>query len=141
VPSSLDGAGWSAVQKDMGATLRCVPLLCLAFLLSLPLTGCDFLCKRPSLRAREAVLRTNLRTLRDVIGQYRGDKGRRPETLEALVEAGYLRKVPIDPMTRSNETWMLVHAPAMGEVGERGIADVRSGAAGRGSDGRPYRQW
>jgi general secretion pathway protein G len=107
----------------------------LAVVAGLSLIGCPACCGRPSLRTREAVLRTNLRTLRDVIGQYRGDKGRRPESFEALIEAGYLRKVPIDPITHSSATWLPVYGS------EGGIREVRSGAEGRGTDGRLYRDW
>ena len=60
-------------------------------------------------RASESVLKTNLRTLREVIDQYYGDKGHYPETLEALVEERYLRAVPIDPITKSADTWQLVY--------------------------------
>ena len=55
-------------------------------------------------RTREAVLKTNLRTLRDVIDQHYGDKGKYPTSLEALVEEGYIRKIPQDPITKSSET-------------------------------------
>jgi prepilin-type N-terminal cleavage/methylation domain-containing protein len=104
------------------------------------------------LRARESVLKTNLRTFRDVIDQRYGDKGRYPPSLEALVEEGYLRKIPIDPITRSSETWIPVYEevdpdkpPAEteggGETDEPGIIDVRSGSALTGLDGRPYQDW
>lgn len=119
------------------SVLAVLVVLCLI----LPLTGCNSGCRPPSLRAKEAVLRTNLQTLRDVIGQYRGDKGRRPESLEALVEAGYLRKVPIDPFTRSSESWVPLYAPSAAGARTREIVDVRSGASGRGRDGRLYREW
>lgn len=91
--------------------------------------------KTVPLRARESVLKTNLRTLRDVIGQRHGDKGRYPTTLETLVEEGYLRKIPMDPFTKSRETWVLVHD------GQRGIIDVKSGAPGSSLDGQPYKEW
>jgi general secretion pathway protein G len=102
-------------------------------------------------RAREAVLKTNLRALRDVLDQYYADKGHYPASLEALVEDGYLRKVPVDPITRSTDTWVPIYqepsleeAPAetdLPEGGEPGIMDVRSGAPGTGADGRPYSEW
>jgi len=96
-------------------------------------------------RANESVLKTNLHTLRDVIDQYHGDKGKYPQSLEVLVEAGYLRKVPLDPITKRNDTWILVReetseesgAPQEGEDGP-GIEDVKSGAPGTMLDGRPY---
>lgn len=86
--------------------------------------ACDHL--RLTAHAREAVLRTNLHTLRDVIAQHHGDKGRYPERLEELVEAGYLRKIPADPMTRSSATWVPVYAKDP-VTGRRGIVDVRAG--------------
>lgn len=100
-------------------------------------------------RAKEAVLKTNLRTFRSAIDQHYADKGRYPATLEALVESGYLREVPVDPMTKSAETWVLVYEeeggeePLEGEEGESGpgIVDVRSGAPGAARDGTPYGEW
>jgi len=102
-------------------------------------------------RAREAVLKTNLRTLREGLDQYYADKGRFPATLEALVEDGYLRAMPQDPITRSTDTWVPEYEelspdeePAeidLDEGGGPGIIDVHSGAEGNGSDGRPYSEW
>jgi general secretion pathway protein G len=106
-------------------------LLLLAAVLS---AGCD--CVRVPLRAREAVLRTNLTTLRDVLGQYRGDKGHAPESLQALVDQGYLRKLPIDPFTKRSDTWVPIYAPA-----SKGVVGVHSGSSRRGLDGRSYREW
>jgi general secretion pathway protein G len=107
--------------------------------------------KNVPLRARETVLKTNLRTLRDVIDQHYGDKGRYPTSLEALVEEKYLRKIPIDPITKSAETWVLVYEetdpdnpPAETETsedGQPGIIDVKSGAPGASLDGQPYEEW
>ncbi len=103
------------------------------------------------LRARESVLKTNLRTLRDVIDQHYGDKGKYPTSLESLVEQGYLRKIPIDPITKSSDTWILVYEetdpdnpPAETETsedGQPGIIDVKSGAPGSSRDGQPYEEW
>ena len=103
------------------------------------------------LRARESVLKTNLRTFRDVIDQHYGDKGMYPKSLEALVEAGYLRKIPIDPITRSAETWVPIYEeidpdnpPAESEGVDElapGIVDVRSGAPENSLDGTPYGEW
>ena len=102
-------------------------------------------------KAKEAVLKTNLRALRDVLDQYYADKGRYPASLETLVEDGYLRAVPMDPITRSADTWVPIYQePSLDEGAaetdlpegaEPGIMDVRSGAPGTGSDGRPYSEW
>jgi len=126
----------------MRSAHRFPSLLPLLLVLALPVAGCDFtydLFDDPGVPAKEDVLRTTLHTLRDVIGQYHGDKGRHPETLHALLESGYLRQLPIDPFTRSSDTWIAVYAPTAGAA--RSLIDVRSGAEGRGSDGRPYRDW
>ena len=91
----------------------------------------------PPLEMYDEVLRADLRIMRDVIGQYRGDRGRHPESLEDLVAAGYLRKIPIDPFTKSSATWRLTHENRPGMDGPHGIVDVHSGARGKAHDGRP----
>lgn len=90
--------------------------------------------------AREAVLRTDLRTMRDCIAQFHGDKNRHPDSLQELVKAGYLHKIPIDPVTRRADTWRprMVRAGALLETR---VVDVHSGSEKVGSDGRPYSQW
>jgi general secretion pathway protein G len=106
--------------------------------------------KNMPLRSKEVVLKTNLRTLRDVIDQHYGDKGRYPPTLDALVEAGYLRRVPNDPITRRNDTWVVVYEevdpdnPPLesdGEEAQPGIIDVHSGSEDVAMDGTRYADW
>jgi len=107
--------------------------------------------KNVPVRAREAVLKTNLRTLRDVIDQHYGDKGKYPTSLDALVTEGYLRRLPTDPITKSTETWVPVYEeldpdkPAAesetSDDGKPGIIDVHSGAPGNSLDGSPYKDW
>jgi general secretion pathway protein G len=102
-------------------------------------------------RANESVLKTNLRTIRDLIDQYYGDQGHYPETLEVLVDKGYVRMVPYDPITKSFTTWKLVFEepdpllePAetdIPEAGEPGIIDVHSGSPAIALDGSPYAEW
>lgn len=102
-------------------------------------------------RANESVLKTNLRTLRDLIDQYYGDQGHYPETLEVLVEKGYVRQIPYDPITKSDATWALVFEepdplaePAetdLPEGGGPGIIDVHSGSPLNALDGTPYATW
>ena len=83
-------------------------------------------------RAREAVLKSDLHTIRETIDQYFADKGQYPDSLETLVEEGYLRKVPEDPFTKSSSTWVVEYAEQgedslSGEEGMTGpgIFDVR----------------
>lgn len=87
-------------------------------------------------RSKEAALLENLFTLRDVIDQYYADRGQYPPSLRALVQERYIRSVPKDPMTNSQDTWLVV-PPADG----MGIYDVHSGSDETGSDGKPYREW
>jgi general secretion pathway protein G len=90
-------------------------------------------------RAKENALRTSLNVMRDAIDQFAADKGRYPESLDEMVDARYLRAVPVDPMTGSARTWVLVAPPDDGAKGR--VYDVRSGTAGRGGDGRLIADW
>jgi len=105
-------------------------------------------------RAKESVLKTNLRTLREVIDQYYGDKGHYPVSLDELVTSKYLRQVPFDPFTKSGATWVLTFEEedggAEGEPGPPptgseeqgpGLVDVHSGSTATALDGTPYAQW
>jgi general secretion pathway protein G len=89
-------------------------------------------------RSKEAVLKENLAVMRDALQKYYGDKGKYPDRLEELAAAKYLRRIPIDPMTSSSETWVIV-PPKDSEKGA--VYDVHSGAAGKGLDGTAYAEW
>ena len=89
-------------------------------------------------RSKEAVLREDLFQLRDAIGKYYGDKGKYPDSLDALTSEKYLRKVPVDPITESAATWVVV-SPEDPQKG--GVVDVKSGAQGKASDGSVYSEW
>ncbi|GAA6140409.1 prepilin-type N-terminal cleavage/methylation domain-containing protein [Hydrogenophaga sp. 5NK40-0174] len=90
--------------------------------------------------AREAVLRQNLVGLRDAIDAYYRDHGRYPETLDDLVAAKYIRKLPTDPITERNDTWKVV-PPDGASASTKSVFDVRSGAPGEARDGSQYSQW
>jgi general secretion pathway protein G len=89
-------------------------------------------------KSKEAVLKENLYQMREAISRYHADKGKYPETLQALAADKYLRKVPLDPVTESALTWIVV-APE--DPQKDGVWDVRSGAPGKGLDGSEYAQW
>lgn len=91
-------------------------------------------------RAREAALRTSLNVMRDAIDKFVADQGRHPGSLEELVQRRYLRTVPEDPVTGRSDSWVLLPPPEQ-SLDQQGVGDVRSGAAGRGSDGRPYQSY
>jgi general secretion pathway protein G len=90
-------------------------------------------------RSREAVLKENLFQMRDAIGKYHADKGKYPDSLQALATEQYLRKVPIDPVTQSETTWVVVPIPGGTEI--TAVFDVRSGAQGKGVDGSEFSTW
>ena len=94
-------------------------------------------------RSKESVLKNNLFTLRQVIDEYTYDKQKAPQSLQDLVSAGYLRDIPIDPMTDSNQTWHTIMEDALQSVDqtEPGIFDVKSGSDKTGLDGTPYADW
>jgi general secretion pathway protein G len=98
--------------------------------------------KASVIQAREAVLREDLFQLRDLISQYQADKGNDPESLEALVEAGYLRAIPVDPMT-GDADWEIVYAePDFENPAEiPGVYDVHSASQGTSLGGTPYSEW
>ena len=88
--------------------------------------------------ARETILLDNLRNTREVIDQYYSDTGRYPDSLEQLVEKKYLRNVPVDPVTESSATWILV-PPEDGTKGA--VYSIKSGAPGNDRSGKPYLDW
>ena len=93
--------------------------------------------------AKEATLHQQLHGLREAIDQYHADKNHYPGSLEALVEDKYIRQVPIDPITKSADTWQTTLAePEPGNPSaEPGIFDVKSGAEGTSLEGTPYSEW
>ena len=98
---------------------------------------------RTIIRAKESVLKNNLFTLRTVIDNYTYDKQKAPQSLQDLVSEGYLREIPIDPMTGSNQTWKTIMEDASQSVNqsEPGIFDVKSGSDKMSLDGTPYSDW
>ncbi len=92
------------------------------------------------IRAKESVLRSNLQTMRAVIDQYTFDKERPPQSLQELVDEGYLREIPIDPITESRDTWQVI-VDSSTPGGESGVWNVKSGSDKSSLDGTPYNDW
>ncbi|MEX1245405.1 MAG: prepilin-type N-terminal cleavage/methylation domain-containing protein [Thermoanaerobaculia bacterium] len=97
-------------------------------------------------RAREATLRADLFTFRSVIDQYKGDKGNYPPDLETLIRDGYIRKIPLDPMTKAAD-WVLAFEEEATESDDPnveavpGIIDVHSASTQVALDATPYSEW
>jgi general secretion pathway protein G len=89
-------------------------------------------------KSKETILAENLRNTRAVIDQFHADTGRYPDSLEQLVEKKYLPRVPFDPVLESDAGWIVVPP----EDASRGsVADIHSGAEGKGRNGKPYSEW
>ena len=88
------------------------------------------------IKAREAALKQELFTMRDLLDQYRADKGKYPDAIGELQASGYLRQIPVDPFTKSNSTWQSIIEATQG-----GVFDVHSGSEQVALDGSTYNQW
>ena len=137
---------WRA-QSEAGVAVPGFTLLELMVVLTLIMILASFAVptyQRAILRAREAVLREDLYTMRKLIDEYTLDKQYPPTALEDLVSAGYLRGgIPADPFTGSNETWQVVteDVPIAPNQAASGIVDVHSGSEAESMEGTPYSSW
>jgi general secretion pathway protein G len=135
----LTGRGIS--RRRFGFTLieLMIVMAVIAVLMSVALP----IYNRTIMRSKESVLKNNLFTLRTVIDEYTYDKQKAPQTLQDLVSDGYLRQVPVDPITGSADTWKLIMEDATNTVNqtEPGIFDVRSGSDKTSLEGTPYSEW
>jgi general secretion pathway protein G len=85
--------------------------------------------------SKEAILRDNLRITRDTIDKFYGDTGRYPKSLDEMVERKYLRALPLDPITDSSTTWVIVPPD---DTDKGNVYSIKSGAPGNTKDGKPY---
>ena len=125
----------------LGYTL--IELIIVMAIISILLSIAVPLYQKSLLRTKESLLKNNLFTLRTVIDEYTFDKQKAPQTLQDLVSQGYLRAVPIDPITGSDQTWRVIMEDALTMVNqtEPGIFDVRSGSDLKSLEGTPYSEW
>lgn len=94
--------------------------------------------------AREAVLREDLHVMRSAIDAYTIDKQKAPQALDDLVQSGYLKSMPVDPVTHRSDTWITATSDTLSSIDQTdqgGIDDVHSGAQGTASDGSSYNTW
>ena len=94
-------------------------------------------------QAREAVLKEDLHVLRAAIDSYTMDKQKAPQTLDDLIQDGYLREIPEDPMTHTKDSWVTDTSDSLHSIDQTdaGIDDIHSGSQETGSDGQPYSSW
>jgi general secretion pathway protein G len=128
------GIGKCGLQAEQGFTL--IELLIVVSIIGILATLAAPSYQASVIKAREAALRQDLFTMRDVLDQHRADQGKYPSSLQALVSAGYLRGIPKDPFTNSATSWQ-----EMTDAAEGGIFDVFSGSEFVGTNGTPYNRW
>jgi len=98
--------------------------------------------QQSAMKAKETALKQNLFTMRAVLDQYYADRGDYPDSLEALVEAKYLRAIPMDPLTKSSTTWTEIYEEQEeGDDSPPGVYDIKSGSDDVAGDGTPYKDW
>jgi general secretion pathway protein G len=131
----------AASRRDHGFTL--IELLIVMSIIVVLVSIALPLYQRSIMRAKESVLHSNLMTLRTAIDEYTYDKQKAPQALQDLAQEGYLRQVPLDPITGSNTTWRIVMEDAGQSVSqtEPGIYDIHSGSDKMSLDGTPYSDW
>ncbi len=123
-------------QNQKGFTL--IEMMIVLAIMSILATIATPNMQRYIVRAREASLRETLFVTRDVIDQHYSDQGKYPDSLEQLVERKYIRSIPVDPITGSSSTWVVI--PPEGEV-VGGVYDIHSGSDRVSLDGEPYNEW
>jgi len=138
----MTGAGWKARStRRLGYTL--VEIIIVMTIISILVGIAVPLYQKSIIRTKESILRNNLFSLRIVIDEYTYDKQKAPQTLQDLVTEGYLRQVPVDPMTGNNTSWKTVIEDAVTSVNqtEPGIYNVHSGSDKESLEGTPYSEW
>jgi general secretion pathway protein G len=138
---AVERTGWCRMAANrVGAGFTLVELLVVLAIVALLLSIAAPRYFAHVERAKEAALRQDLSVVRDAIDKFYGDKGRYPEALEELVRERYLRAIPVDPFTESDATWVVL-PPPLSVQAAGSVYDLKSGAAGVGSDGRAYADW
>ena len=120
-----------------------IELMIVMAIISILLSVAIPIYNRSIIRSKESVLKNNLFTIRTVLDEYTYDKQKAPQTLDDLVSAGYLRTIPVDPITGAADSWRIIPEDATNTVdqAEPGIFDVRSGSDKISLEGTPYSEW
>lgn len=127
----------TAIAITAISTLSAIAMLAVLVSIALPIYT------RSMQRSKESVLKNNLHTLRTVIDEYTYDQHKAPQTLRDLVSHGYLRRVPMDPITGNADTWKLIMEDQGNTVNQTqpGIYDIQSGSELTSLEGTPYSHW
>ena len=120
-----------------------IELMVVMFIISVLLLIAVPVYEKSIIRSKESVLHSNLSAIRNMIDEYTIDKQKAPDSLEDLVSEGYLRQIPQDPMTNSNQTWKTVmeQTAVGGANASPGLFDVHSGSEKKALDGTNYADW
>ena len=129
------------VRLTSAAGFSLLELMIAMFILIILLSVALPTYQRSVQQARETVLKENLRQMKVAIDQYATDKGKLPGSLQDLVDAKYLREIPIDPMTNNAEWEEIRGADPLSSEGEEGMIDVKSLHDGTDSEGKPYKEY
>lgn len=142
IPARRRGEGSALRDRKRACGFTLLELMIVMSIMAILMSIAIPVYNQSIMQARESVLRANLSTLRNVISQYTLDKQKAPQSLDDLVTAGYLRQIPIDPMTRE-ANWEVVQEDVMMAVDQQnpGITDVHSASNGTASDGTAYSSW
>jgi general secretion pathway protein G len=135
------GPGPSALDPEKGFTL--IELIIVMAIIGILVVIAIPNYTRAVQRAKEAVLKEDLHTMRTAIDSYTVDKEKAPQGLDDLVQAGYLKAIPVDPMTGHSDTWITGQSDTLTDINETqgGIDDVHSGAQNLAADGTSYNTW
>jgi general secretion pathway protein G len=128
-------------RREFGFTL--IELMIVMAIISIIVAIAVPMYQKSIIRSKESVLKNNLFTMRMVIDEYTYDKQKAPQSLQDLVTEGYLRAVPVDPMTGTDQTWKVIMEDATNSTSQSdpGIYDVRSGSDQKSLEGTPYSEW
>ena len=134
-------SGDAAFVRRLGFTL--IEILIVVSIVGILVSMAIPIYQKSLIRTKESVLRNNLFSLRTQIDEYTYNMQKAPQTLQDLVTEGYLRAVPVDPMTGTNDKWITVMEDSMRTVSqnEPGIFDVHSGSDKKSLEGTPYAEW
>ena len=132
-----------SVKRRIDRGFTFVEMMVVMTIITILMTIAIPIYNRSIVRAKESVLHNNLQTLRTVIDNFTYDKQKAPQSLQDLVTEGYLREIPYDPMTGTNQNWKIEMEDSVRSVNqtEPGIFDIHSGSDKKGLDGTSYAEW